>query len=140
MKEDDVIDNEPVDKFDAEDTIFNNCMNDFSEFPSYITGYDDIKGHFSKKHMSPAYKNLNVDSVFQRENNSLLNIEHHSILNPDLMKRDYNYMVTLFEASKQNVEPFIFNTGDIPLSTVEYANETMFFNPKFFNTRELGES
>lgn len=33
MDDNEVIDNELVDKFDAEDTIFNNCINDFSEFP-----------------------------------------------------------------------------------------------------------
>lgn len=32
MSDNEVIDNELVDKFDAEDTIFNNCMNDFEEF------------------------------------------------------------------------------------------------------------
>ena len=136
MEDKDIIDNELVDKFDAEDTIFNNCMNDFSEFPSYITGYDDIIGPYSTKHMSPAFRNLNVDSVFQRKNGRLANIEHHSILNPDLRRRDYNYITTLVEGSKQFVEPFIFNTGPIPSKKVEYANDTMFYNPVFFNTRE----
>ena len=34
------------------------------------------------------------------------------------------------------VEPFIFNTGEVPKKTVEYANLTTFYNPKFFNVRE----
>jgi hypothetical protein len=35
MKNKDVIDNELVDVYHAEDSIFNNCMNDFEEFPLY---------------------------------------------------------------------------------------------------------
>ena len=137
MSDNEVIDNGLVDKFDAEDTIFNNCMNDFSEFPSYITGYDDIIGQYATRHMNPAFKNLNVDSVRLRRNNTLVNIEHHSSLNADLMRRDYNYVTTLVEASKLFVEPFIFNTGKIPSKNVEYANNTMFYNPTFFNTHEI---
>lgn len=58
MDDKEVINNGLVDKFDAEDTIFNNCMNDFDEFPAYITGYGDIEGHFPVKHMDPAFRNL----------------------------------------------------------------------------------
>ena len=65
MNDEDIIDNELVSKFDAEDTIFNNCMNGFSEFPAYITGYNDIVGPYSTKFMSPAYKNLNMGSVLE---------------------------------------------------------------------------
>ena len=137
MDDREVIDNGLVDKFDAEDTIFNNCMNDFDEFPAYITGYDDIVGHFPVKHMNPAFRNLNMDSVRQRKNGNLVNIEHHSVLNSDLMRRDYNYITTIFEASKQIVEPFIFNTGLIPLKKVEHVNDTMFYNPAFVNTCEM---
>ena len=136
MDDNEVIDNELVDKFDAEDTIFNNCINDFSEFPLYITGYDDITGPYLTKFMSPAFRNLNLDTAFQRKNGSLVNIEHHSSLNSDLRRRDYNYVVSLVEGSKNFVEPFIFNTGPIPTKKVEYANDTMFYNPVFFNTRE----
>ena len=135
--DDDVIDNELVDKFDAEDTIFNNCINDFDEFPAYITGHDDIVGNFPVKHMNPAFRNLNMDSIRQRKNGNLVNIEHHSVLNSDLMRRDYNYITTIFQASKQIVEPFIFNTGPIPLKKVEYVNDTMFYNPAFVNTCEM---
>ena len=137
MNDDDVIDNELVDKFDAEDTIFNNCINDFDEFPAYITGHDDIVGNFPVKHMNPAFRNLNMDSIRQRKNGNLVNIEHHSVLNSDLMRRDYNYITTIFQASKQIVEPFIFNTGPIPLKKVEYVNDTMFYNPAFVNTCEM---
>ena len=137
MLDKDIVDNELAHKFDAEDTIFNNCMNDFSKFPSYITGYDDIIGPFPTKHMNPAFKNLNVDSVRLRKDNTLVNIEHHSSLNSDLMRRDYNYITTLVEASKSHVEAFIFNTGPIPSKNVEYANDTMFYNPRFYNTQEV---
>ena len=137
MDDKEVINNGLVDKFDAEDTIFNNCMNDFDEFPAYITGYGDIEGHFPVKHMDPAFRNLNMDSIRQRKNKSLVNIEHHSILNSDLMRRDFNYITTIFEASKQIVEPFIFNTGPVPLKKVEHVNDTMFYNPTFLNTCEM---
>ena len=137
MSDNEVIDNELVDKFDAEDTIFNNCMNDFSEFPAYITGYDDIVGHYPTKHMDPAFKNLNMDSVFLRENGNAVNLEHHSILNSSLMGRDNNYIATLFEALGQFIEPFIFNTGSIPLNKVEYINDTMFYNPTIVNTCQI---
>lgn len=137
MSDNEVIDNELVDKFDAEDTIFNNCMNDFEEFPAYITGYDDIVGHYPVKHMDPAFRNLNMDSIRRRKNGRLLNIEHHSILNSNLMRRDFTYVTTVFEASKLFVEPFIFNTGPIPLKKVEYINDTMFYNPTIVNTCEI---
>ena len=137
MEDFEVVDNELVDKYDAEDTIFNNCMNDFSEFPKFITGYDDIEGRYSSKHMDLAFKNLNVDSAFQRKNNRILNIEHHSSLKSRIMRRNFNYTTTLAEASGQMIDPWIFNTGPIPGNTVEYINETTFFNPKFKNTRNI---
>lgn len=136
MDESDIIDNELVDKFDAEDTIFNNCMNDFDKFPSCITGHDDIIGHYSQRFMSPDFKNLNMDSVWQRKNKSLDNIEHHSEITSYTNRRDYNYITTIHNATNQIVNPFIFNTGRIPLKTVEYANSTMFYNPTIFHTRE----
>ncbi|WP_298522547.1 hypothetical protein [uncultured Methanobrevibacter sp.] len=139
MDNEEVFDNELVDKFDAEDTIFNNCMVDFSEFPKYITHYDDIKGPYSTKYMSPAFKNLNLDTVFERTNKNLVDIEHHSQLNSNLLRRDFNYMTTVHEATKRILDPFIFNTGEVPKETVDYANQTSFYNPKFFNTvEELG--
>lgn len=63
-------------------------------------------------------------------------MEHHSQLNIYLMRRDHNYITKLVEASGEFVEPFIFNTGPIPKNKVFYANETMFYNPTFFNTQE----
>lgn len=52
MHYDKVFDNELVDKFDAEDTIFNNCMTNFREFPEYITHYDDIKDHIPQNNVT----------------------------------------------------------------------------------------
>lgn len=68
MKDNKVIDNELVEVFHAEYSIFNNCMNDFEEFPSYITGYDDIEEYYPTKHMKENYKNLILDSVRKRKN------------------------------------------------------------------------
>jgi hypothetical protein len=136
MKDNKVIDNELVEVFHAEDSIFNNCMNDFEEFPSYITGYDDIEEYYPTKHMKENYKNLILDSVRKRKNKGLINMEHHSRLTRYLFRRDYSYITILVEASGEYVEPFIFNTGPIPSKKVIYANDTMFFNPAFFNTQE----
>ena len=91
---------------------------------------------YHAKFMSEDFRNLNLDSVWEKKPNCLINIEHHSSLTPDLMRRNYNYAITLFNASKKHVESIIFNTGDIPKNTVIFANELMFYNPRFFNTRE----
>lgn len=77
-----------------------------------------------------------MDTVVERTNRNLVNIEHHSQLNSYLLRRDFNYIVTVHDATNRTVEPVIFNTGEIPKKTVEYANLTMFYNPKFFNTKE----
>lgn len=98
MKNKDVIDNELVDVYHAEDSIFNNCMNDFEEFPSYITGHDDIEEYYPTKHMKENYKNLILDSVRKRKNKGLINMEHHSRLTRYLFRRDYAYITILVEA------------------------------------------
>ena len=61
MKDNKVIDNELVEVFHAEDSIFNNCMNDFEEFPSYITGYDDIEEYYPKKHALNVFNSSKIE-------------------------------------------------------------------------------
>lgn len=53
-------------------------MSEIEEFPAYITQLDDIVGKYDSRYISKSYKNLNLDSVRQRKNENLINIEHHS--------------------------------------------------------------
>ena len=122
---------------DAEDEIFIICMSELKEFPEYITKLDDIIGKCDSRYISKAYKNLNLDSVRQRTDKSLINIEHHSNINSDLMRRDYEYCITVHSASKRYVKPFIFYTGELPIKEVEYVNNTMFYNPQWIKTRKI---
>ena len=122
---------------DAEDEIFIICMSELKEFPEHITKLDDIIGKYDSRYISKSYKNLNLDSVMERNNKNLINIEHHSNINSDLMRRDYEYCITVHAASKRYVKPFIFYTGELPIIEVEYANNTMFYNPQWIKTRKI---
>lgn len=124
-------------RHDAEDEIFIICMSEIEEFPAYITQLDDIVGKYDSRYISKSYKNLNLDSVRQRKNKNLINIEHHSSISPDLMRRDYEYCITVHAASKKYVEPFILYTGKLPIKEIEYANDLMFFNPTWIKTRKI---
>ena len=122
---------------DAEDEIFIICMSELKEFPQHITRLNDINGKYDSRYVSKTYKNLNLDSVLERKDNSLINIEHHTTINPDLMRRDHEYCITIHAASKRHVKPFIFYTGALPIKKVEYVNNTMFFNPTWIETRKI---
>lgn len=121
----------------CEDTIFNICMDEIDEYPRYLTNLDDIGARFPKKHLSDAYKNLEVDFVRKRADGSLINIEHHVYITRTLLARDFGYLTLLHNASNRFVYPYIFNTGRIPNFTVEYANPTSFYNPIWINTQEI---
>ncbi len=122
---------------DAEDEIFIICMSKLKEFPQHITRLNDIIGKYDSRYVSKTYKNLNLDSVLEREDKSLLNIEHHTTINSDLMRRDHEYCITIHAASKRYVKPFIYYTGELPIKKVEYVNNTMFFNPTWIETRKI---
>ena len=104
---------------DAEDEIFIICMSELKEFPEHITKLDDIIGKYDSRYISKSYKNLNLDSIMERKNKNLINIEHHSNINSDLMRRDYEYCITVHAASKRYVKPFIFY-WELPIKEVEY--------------------
>lgn len=53
------------------------------------------------------------------------------------MRRDYEYCITVYAASKKYVEPFILYTGELPIKEIEYANDLMFFNPTWIKTRKI---
>ena len=112
-------------------------MSEIEEFTAYITQLDDIVGKYDSRYISKSYKNLNLDSVRQRKNENLINIEHHSSISPDLMRRDYEYYITVHAASKKYVESFILYTGELPIKEIEYANDLMFFNPTWIKTRKI---
>ncbi len=124
-------------RHDAEDEIFIICMSEFKEFPEYITKLDDIVGKYNSRYISESYKNLNLDSVLERKDKSLINIEHHTSITPDLMRRDYEYCISVHAASKKYVKPFIFYTGKLPVKEVEYVNDTMFYNPTWIITQKI---
>ena len=62
-------------RFDVEDEIFIICMSETEEFPQYITNFNDIVGRYDNRLISLDYKNLSLDSVRQRLNGDLINIE-----------------------------------------------------------------
>ena len=112
-------------------------MSRIKEFPTYITNYDNISSPYGNQLVSDDSKKLNLDSVFRRSNNNLINIEHHSSISQYLMRRDYEYAVNLHLSTEEKVEPFIFYTGKLPVEKVSYLNDTMFFNPKWIITQEI---
>lgn len=124
-------------RYDVEDQIFIICMSEIEEFPKYITKISDIENKYDSRVISSSFENLNLDSVRQKSNGDLINIEHHSSINDDLMMRDYGYCVSLHKASKKSVMPFIFYTGKLPVERVHYLNDLMFFSPVWFITQEI---
>lgn len=66
-------------RFDVEDEIFIICMSETEEFPQYITNFNDIVGRYDNRLISLDYKNLSLDSVRQRLNGDLINIEHWNL-------------------------------------------------------------
>ena len=124
-------------KHNTEDSIFNQCVIGIPEFPQYITSYNDIKNRAHTKILSEAYKNLNLDSVFERENGNLINIEHHSSLTKEKLARDNEYMTTLYSATLKDVEQFIMYTGDLPVNKALYLNYKDVYSPNFFITKQI---
>lgn len=124
-------------RYDVEDQIFIICMSEIEEFPNYITKFSGIENKYDSRVISSSFENLNLDSVRQKSNGDLINIEHHSSINNDLMMRDYGYCVSLHKASKKQVIPFIFYTGKLPVERVHYLNDLMFFSPMWFITQEI---
>ena len=110
------------------------------EFPQYLTKFDDIARVYPDKFVSSTSRTLNLDSVRQRKNGDLVNIEHHSSISPDLLRRDFEYVAALHFESKEYVLPYIFNTGKIPNIKIDYLNSTMFYNPCWINTVEIEAS
>ena len=70
-----------------------------------------------------------MDFVRIKKNGNLITIEHHSQISLALLRRDFNYLTTLHVASGKIVQPYIFNSGEIPNFTVDYASPTSVYNP-----------
>lgn len=124
-------------KQNTQDTIFNKYLTDIEEFPQYITNYTDITRRAHTKILSPAYQNLNLDSVFIRANGELINIEHHTTLTKEKMARDNEYFNTLFSATLHSVEQFIMYTGKLPIDKSLYLNYRDSYSPNFFITQKI---
>ena len=122
---------------DAQDEIYTLCMLLTEEFPSYITGLDDALSRYDNKIISETYENLNTDSVRQLPNGDLLNLEHHKVMNADMMRRDYEYFTILLNISKKKVTPYIFYTGDLHVEKVFHGNDLMFFRPEWIITKKI---
>lgn len=121
---------------DPEDEIFVKCMSRIKEFPQYITGYDDIEGPYESRFISSGYRNLNLDSVRIKSDKSSINIEHHSSISQEAMRRNYEYAVNVFNATGQTVYPFIFYTGNLPVDKITYMNQLNYFHPQWFILKE----
>ena len=124
-------------KHNTEDSIFNQCVMGIPEFPQYITSYEDIKNKAHTKMLSEAYKNLNMDLVFERKNGALINIEHHSSLTKEKLARDQEYITTLYSATLKYVEQFIMYTGNLPVNKALYLNYKDTYSPNFFITKHI---
>ena len=124
-------------KQNTEDTIFNHCIMGIAEFPQYITPYNDIEGKAHTKILSKSYQNLNLDSVFHRKNENLINIEHHSSLTKGKLARDYEYITTLHSATLKSTEQFIMYTGKLPIPKTVALNYRDVYNPHFFITQQI---
>ena len=122
-------------KYDTEDTIYNECVISIKEFPEYITNYKDIEHWGHTKVVSKAFQNLRMDSVYERSDGSLINIEHHSSLNEIKLARNLDYITTLHRATLKDVEPFIMYTGKLPVKKTLYLNYKDAFTPNFFITK-----
>ena len=124
-------------KHNTEDSIFNQCVMGIPEFPQYITSYEDIKNKAHTKMLSEAYKNLNMDLVFERKNGALINIEHHSSLTKEKLARNQEYITTLYSATLKYVEQFIMYTGNLPVNKALYLNYKDTYSPNFFITKHI---
>ena len=127
-------------KHNAEDKIFNLCAVSSVKFAQFITNFTDITETYHERFLSDDFKDLILDYVILRENGELANIEHHTVVNENIMRRNFQLIATLHRASKRLVHPFLFNTGDMPKNTIEFASPTSFYNPVFVNTQEIEES
>ena len=58
--------------------------------------------------------------------------------NENLLRRNYKYSTTIFEATGKKVYPYIYYTGESPIGNeVVYMNETNFFNPGWYCTYKI---
>ena len=127
-------------RYDAEDKIFNLCNVQSLKFVQFITNFDDIEERYGERYLSDDFRDLILDHVSLRKNGDLVHMEHHSVMSSSIMSRNFQFVATLHNASKRLVHPFIFNTGDIPKNTIEFAAPTSFYNPIIVNTQEIEES
>ena len=127
-------------RYDAEDKIFNLCDVQSLKFTQFITNFDDIEERYGERYLSDDFRDLILDHVSLRKNGNLVHMEHHSVMSSSIMSRNFQFVATLHNASKRLVHPFIFNTGDIPKNTIEFAAPTSFYNPIIVNTQEIEES
>ena len=122
----------------ADDLIFIDSISSIAEFPSFITGYDDIEHHLPDNIATKALKRKTLDSRMRRKNGDYVNIEHQTIFNNQATDKSAMYFIN--NASQYDtpyVDQFIFYTGDkkdIVGKIKDYP--VMKYHPKFFITQE----
>ena len=122
----------------ADDLIFIDSISSISEFPSFITGYDDIEHHLPDNIATEALKRKTLDSRMRRKSGDYVNIEHQTIFNNQATDKSAMYFIN--NASQYDtpyVDQFIFYTGDkkdIVGKIKDYP--VMKYHPKFFITQE----
>lgn len=124
-------------KPNIEHKIFGICMSETLFFPHYITKFDDFVNPYSNGKLSTDYGNQTLDSIFWRRDGSLVRIEHHSLMNKNLLMRNHQSFASLALKSQKNVYPFIFYTGELPVLKTDNLNESMSFTPYWFITKEI---
>lgn len=61
-----------------------------------------------------------LDHVSMRKNGDLVHMEPHTVMSSFIMRRNFQFLTTLHNASNRLIHPFIFNTGDIPKNAIEF--------------------
>ena len=127
-------------RYDTEDKIFNLCDASSPDFTRYLTKFDDIEGPYQKRFLSKDFRDLHLDHVRMRKNGTLTHLEHHAVLTHFLMRRDFNYLTSLHQATNKFIYPFIYNTGKILKNPTVYASPSTVYDPVIINTQEIEES
>lgn len=135
-----IVDNSLPKMYDTEDKIFNFCDVEIEEFTQFITNIKDIEGPFHRRYLSDDFKDLILDHVWLMKNGDLVHVEHHTRVSGKSKRRNFQYVATLHNASNRLIHPFLFNTGPIPKTELEFASPTSFYNPTYVNTQEIEES
>ena len=98
-------------KRDFQDKTFTLCY-EHKEFREYITGIPDLEECPEKEIIDVNYEGIKLDSLFKSSSlDILVNIEHQSSINNDIMFRNLRYYVNTKNKHKKPTRLYIFHTG-----------------------------